>query len=355
MKVLVVQAKTPIYGGAEKVIHRLLTYMDSKGINCFLVMPEAIGPLKELPNMIATGSYIHLWRAVQDLSKEFDVLNIHNFPATLTTFPKPKPAVWMCNEPAEMFTTYWRKPLEWANRWIVRKYIDEVVVADTYNSRRVREIYKVDPQIIPYGIDYKTFSTVDRGNSKGKDRSIILQIGTLTPYKNQIESLKIALMLKHMGFVRFELRFLTLTTWNSAYTKLIMQVISDLGLAGNVVILREWNEDLVKDELSRCDVLLHPVKPQGGWLVPFEAICARVPVVVSKEFTNADFIKNNRLGEVASTTLEYAEAIKKLLLSKTPKEELERRAMWVRDNLSWDTYCSRMVALFERVARHRGK
>jgi glycosyltransferase involved in cell wall biosynthesis len=97
---------------------------------------------------------------------------------------------------------------------------------------------------------------------------------------------------------------------------------------------------------SRADVLMHPVKEQGGWLTPFEAMSAGVPVIVSNELTCSKLINNNQLGLVAR---DYAKA---LWLVYTTKNRLDgnRNSLWVRDNLSWDKFGSEMVKYYQEIS-----
>src|SRR5262249_3644790 len=93
------------------------------------------------------------------------------------------------------------------------------------------------------------------------------------------------------------------------------------------------------------DVFLHPIKDQGGWLSPFEAMCAEKPVIVSKEMTAADIVAKNDLGTV---TNDFANAI--LEIYRNPEDYKERSQaakQFVWKYLSWDRFGEHMLNVLQ--------
>src|SRR5262249_42398449 len=106
-----------------------------------------------------------------------------------------------------------------------------------------------------------------------------------------------------------------------------------------------------RTELRRAyyasDVLLHPIKDQGGWLSAFEAMCAEKPVVVSEEMTAADIIAKNGIGTV---TNDFAEGI--LDIYRKPegyRDRTQAAKRFVQDNLSWERFGEQMLKVFNTV------
>ena len=100
-----------------------------------------------------------------------------------------------------------------------------------------------------------------------------------------------------------------------------------------------------------CNVLLHPIKSQGGWLSPFEALCAKLPIIVSPAMTASDIIERENLGIV---TNDYASAV--LDIYRNPERHNEmasRRAEWVRENLSWNSFSEKMVEVFYKAVEEK--
>jgi len=309
MRVLIVYPKFYIYGGAELVIVRLANYLTKKGIqNAILttaMLPEVEKELNEteviiqkeskIPfNFLGIKETLALHKGMRDNLDDFDVINIHNYPAEISFFPFKKPAVWMCNEPPEvvfrldlkqsLFSKLIKKTILKFDKFVVKHYIKNVIVADEFNAERFIKLYGLKPEIINYGIDYDFFSQGDSKKIRQEynlDNSfVILQVGMLTSLKNQIESVKTIEKLKDK-IPNLKLIF---AGWpEKEYELKVKEYIKEKKLDKYVIFFGSSDRNRIRDLYNACDVLLHPIKPQGGWLAPFEALCAGKPVVVSPE------------------------------------------------------------------------
>jgi glycosyltransferase involved in cell wall biosynthesis len=337
MRVLIVHPKVPVYGGAEKVIVRLCEYLRKQGIEHALNMPSVpeqmkmdLAGTKIIPGLCYDYGY---WK----------VVNYHNFPATLKTFVHPLGSeCWYCNEPPELFTNWKRKPIEFVNRRMIVNKILNVIVADQFNADRFERLYGIKPRIIPYGIDWEYFSQVDR--KPDPEYFTVMQVGTISRYKNQIETIRACSGV--IGQIPNLRLWLIGHVSEPDYRQQVEDEIRASGMAGSVFWEPHVRPEQLRYMYSRCDVLMHPVKEQGGWLTPFEAMSAGVPVIVSNELTCSKIINNNQLGLVAR---DYAKA---LWLVYTTKNRLDgnRNSLWVRDNLSWDKFGSEMVKYYQEIS-----
>ena len=309
MNILIVHSCKGFYGGAEEVVEQLCQHL-IKRHSVFLVTKDA--PMELFDNgarHIRTRGYADFRREVQNIARDWaDVINTHNFPANLAVYPL-KPVVWYCNEPPELFTGWMRKPIEAVNRWWVRKSGMKVVVADTFSQMRFMGLYGVKPEIVPYGIDYEFWSQP----IEGKDRPFtMLQVG----HPELFDKGKV----------------------------ILERVKREIPSAVLVQLFGESPEE-VRRWYHNADVLIHPIGSQGGWLVPLEAICAGLPVVVSREFTCADLIASNHLGVV---TDDIAGAV---LVHGWTDGNLAKAKEWVRKNLTWGRFGRSMERIFLEVTR----
>ena len=120
------------------------------------------------------------------------------------------------------------------------------------------------------------------------------------------------------------------------------------GLEDKVVFTAHIDRRKVRDYYYACDILLHPIKSQGGWLAPFEALCAAKLIIVSPEMTASDIIMREKIGIV---TDHFVEAVTKIYKDPSEYQTLATRGReWVRENLSWNKYCEKMLDIFHRVA-----
>ena len=338
--------------------NEILPEIESDLDNTQLIIPpisktRAKGKIAKL-----TSEYLWLRKIIRNKRNDFDLINVHNYPAELCTFPYSTPVVWMCNEPPDVAVQsrlaqtsrlsakrLFFKAFLTFDRYVVGNYVKNVVVADQFNAERFINLYGFEPYTIHYGIDYDFFSLQTEAESlKSEHPFTILHVGMLTPLKNQIESLKTIAKLKNMIP---DVKLIIAGFGEGQYLQVIREYIRAHQLERNVEITGHLNRDRIRTLFQTCHVLLHPIKSQGGWLAPFEAICAKLPVVVSPEMTAADIVKRENLGIV---TVDYANALFDVYQNFEKHRKLAvRRAEWVRDNLSWDNFSERMMHVFQKT------
>jgi len=374
MRVLIVYPKFYIYGGAELVIVKLANYLTKKGIqNAILttsMLPEVEKDLEATEVIIQEKPRILPWTGLKEIFalhygiknnlNDFDLINVHNYPAELSIFPFRKPTVWMCNEPPEivlhlsleksLLSKLVKRAILKFDKFVVRHYIKNVIVADEFNAKRFEKLYGLKPEIINYGIDYEFFSQGDSEKAKKKyslnNNFIILQVGMLTPFKNQIESIKTIEKLKdkipHLKLI--------LAGWaEKEYNLKLEKYIREKNLGEYVIFTGQVDRGEIRDLYHACDVFLHPIKPQGGWLAPFEALCAKKPLVVSPEMSASEIIKREKIGIVTDN---YPEAIMEIYRNMNRYFEIgERGEEWVKTNLSWDVFCQKNLNVFQKALK----
>jgi len=375
MRVLIVHPRFYIYGGAELVIIRLANYLTKKGIkNAILttdILPQVKNDLIDTEVMVSRvlkirprdfAEFLSLHQKVGKLMDKFDLINPHNYPAELSVLFRHKPNIWLCNEPPEIamgsaedrsaIIRMINRCFIGLDKFTVKRYVNNVVVADRFNAGRFEKLYDIKPHIIPYGIDYDFFTQQDDSSILKElnisDSFLLLQVGTLTPFKNQIASLETIKKLKSIipGIK------LILAGWGEGtYMQKIQSYIQENHLIGDVVITGHLGRQAIRQLYWAADLLLHPIKSQGGWLVPFEALCAGKPIIVSPNMSASDIINVENIGIVTDN---YAEAVLKIYQEQQKYNLIaEKGKAWVRDNLSWDKFCQKMTDLFYQVVVSR--
>jgi glycosyltransferase involved in cell wall biosynthesis len=395
MRVWIVHPKLTVYGGAELVVVKLANYMTKEGIeNALLttsILPEIERDLKgtriivqetkssiiDKKSVIPIGEIIALHKGIKNNLNDFDIINVHNYPAELSVFHCNKPIVWMCNEPmlylileelksshsnshskaiSKMFSNIYlnftlRTLLEF-EKFVVKNYVRYACVSDEFNAKRFKKIYGFKPEVINYGIDYEFFSKGDKNKILKKfglyENFIVLQVGWIQPFKNQMESIKTIEKLKDKIP---NIKLILAGYEEKGYKMILERYIKERGLEKNVIFTGHLDRELLRDVYHACDVLLHPVKSQGGWLAPFEALCAKRPIVVSTEMTASEIIKREKIGIVTNN---FSETV--LDIYKNPEkynEMAERGNMWVRKNLSWEKFCEKMIRIFYKAMEER--
>lgn len=375
MRVLIVYPKFFIYGGAELVIVKLANYLTKKGIeNAILttaMLPEVEKDLEgteiiikkepKIPlNLLGFKDILTLHKGISDNLNNFDLINVHNYPAEISLFPYHKAAVWMCNEPPEIvlrlesesspFLKLAKRIILKFDKFVVKNYIKNAIVADEFNAKRFERLYGLKPEIINYGIDYDFFSQGKEEKVRKKyglkNNFIILQVGLLTPLKNQMESLK---TIERLRDKIPNLKLILAGLAEKGYKLRLEKYIREKNLEKYVIFTGQLNREETRDFYHASDVLLHPIKPQGGWLAPFEALCAKKPIVVSPEMTASEIIKRERIGIV---TDDYQGAILEIYRNKDKCLEMgERGSQWVKNNLNWDNFCQKNLEVFQKALK----
>ena len=375
MRILITNPQMTFYGGAETVIVKLANYLKACGHDvtilsryvCLEIIQDLDGvhivsqqdaPPKETIPRFLFSNVQFLWRNLKTLQYDYDVINAHNFPANCV-FVTKVPVVWMCNEPPrivlrmdslgfsikDILKQILFPLVLWFDRSLL-KNIAKTVVADTYNRTRFRALYGTDSTIIPYGVDWNYYSAGKPDpDYEFKDTFTILQVGIMTQEKNQIASL---VALKEISKTIPNATMIFAGTGEEAYKSRLDEFIRVNNLQKRVFFLGHVGKERVRYLYHNCNVLLHPVKPQGGWLAPFEAISAGIPVIVSTELTAASIILENNLGVV---TDDYVTALIEVNTHYEKHRNMSNnRSEWVREHLSWEVFSAAMLNVFESVS-----
>ncbi len=358
MKILIVNPRFFVYGGAERQIVQLANYLTEANHSVTLltegVLPEMHRDLVET-RIICTENLQNLQNTYQTIMHKFDVLNPHNHPVELLHYPKHAKVVWTCNEPPiEVLKGEKVDPVQ---KEVVQKYIDAYCVIDEYNARRFESLYGVDAIVNYPGVRYDLFAQARSCNTALqerfglKDKFMILQAGYITWTKNQVESVRILAQVKKT----IPNAKLVLAGWDQdPYVNDVRSVAHELGVSDDVVItgyLRSDNE--LVDLYQLADVYVSPILEQGGWANSFEAVCAGVPTIVSDRQTCAHLFREHDLGVVLPVE-EFANEIITICEEKYNPEGVlitphGLGVEWIRDNLSWRAYGERYERIFNEV------
>jgi glycosyltransferase involved in cell wall biosynthesis len=352
MKVLILHPQLWLYGGAERVIVELCNYLTDNFIESTIlttgIIPEIKKDLKET-RIIECANYEEMIYSLHDIYEDFDIINVHNDPTQLFIYPKQANVVWLCNEPStEYFAT---GDIDHRRKDIVKRFVKKIIVADEANKERIKKIYGLDSEIIPYGVDYEFFNkkVTEEEISECKkeysleDSFVITQVGFIAHTKNQLKTIEIFENVKKT-IPNAKLVLAGPATPDGEYLKLVKDEIVKRNLYGQVEITGKLTREELRVLYNCTDVALLPVQAQGSWLSAFEAMSAFVPVVVSKEFTASNLIEKMGLGYVCSSTEEYVNAI----IEATGKDKSTVHSnQFVKENLTWDNFCKNMVEVFK--------
>ncbi len=374
-RVLLVHTQMKFLGGAELLIIELANWLTKRGIkNDILVLSKS----KEVEDMLINTSiiipkhnidlqppgfkntkdilnFVRIYRrALRKIDSNYDVINFHNFPVTWTLFPRKKPCVWMLNEPPNLWSKpqarLWLRTLNkirnYLDREIIKNSVDIICVADEFNKERGKVRYKKTPKIVYYGVNYEFFSkgsanrAIKKWSLNGK--FIVVQSGMITEAKNQMESIKT------INKIKSKIPNILLVLAGKAdenYKKELNRYIHQNKLEKHILFTDNLNRGDLRDLYKACDVGLFPVGRQGGWLAPFELLCAGNPIVVSEDLGAASIIKKFNLG-IATKNYDYA--LFEIYNNKSKYGKIARESsLFVKKNLGWNIFTDKMIKAYK--------
>lgn len=376
--VLIVHPQMNFFGGAELLITELCNWLTKKGIknsiltanisnearrqliNTPVIVPKnkIIISSKGFDSIKSVLNFIFIFRKVlKNIKSNYDVINFHNYPATWTLWPNNKPAVWMLNEPPDLwsnpranrFLKFLNKFRYYSDKFIIRSSINSICVADDFNKKRCIARYGINPKIVFYGVNYDFFSNGKKENAmkkwKLKNKFVVIQSGVISAQKNQIESLitinNIKLKIPNILLV------LAGKVSDENYMQKLQNFIKENNLEKNVLITGNLNRNDLRDLYKAVDVGLFPVGEQGGWLAPFELLCADKPIIVSTKMGVASVVNEYNLGILSSN---YSETLLQVYTNYISfKSEAEKAALFVKKNFGWDVFADKLIEEYRAV------
>ena len=377
-RVLLVHTQMKFLGGAELLIVELANWLTKRGIKNDIL---ALSTSREVENMLINTEiiipkhnidlnppgfknskeiidFIKIYRRkLKQIEKDYDVINFHNFPVTWSLFPRRKPCVWMLNEPPNL----WSKPeagfflrtmnslRNYLDREIVRNSIKIICVADEFNKERCLERYKKNPRMVYYGINHEFFSKGDANSAikkfNLKNRFTILQTGMLTGAKNQLESLNAVNKIKDK--IPNLLLIFAGKAADDNYKKKLDEYIQRNKLEKHVLFTGNLTRLDLRDLNKAVNLGIFPTGKQGGWLAPFELLCAGTPAIVSKEMGAASVIEKFKLGIITNN---YSDSILEVYNTQSRyNKQADNASNTIRKNLGWDTFTDKLIKSFKDV------
>jgi len=357
VRILITQPSCHVYGGAELAIAKLSQYLLSTnnevGLLTAYIDERMIEDLKGVyaithpirdPSKIKVVHFNMMRTWLEQNYKKWDIINTHNHPCELF-LPDNKdiPNIWYHNEPPSYALR--GNPIEHKEKEIVQKSISRVVVADEFNRNRVKKLYGMESEIIPYGVDTE-FWNPEKADPKHAERVygldendfVVLHPGWYHPMKNQGRSLyMMKRLVKDIPNIK-----LVFSGSPTEYIETLRQLTETFSLGNRVVFETTLGRKLLRDLYSRANVVIFPYKPSGGFLSIFDSLAMRKNIIVFPTTTCSYMIKENHLGIV---TEELEPDI--LELYKNPISLCSNSREWVQKNLTWEQYTSGLLSIFK--------
>jgi glycosyltransferase involved in cell wall biosynthesis len=385
MKTLIVNRYMSVYGGAEQLIKELSQDLSRRGLVNKIISLNISDEVKKIApiidivvpgcdfpyafrssSLISSLGILKEFYFLKKLTKkhynDFDIINLHNFPASWAGAGLKKPVVWMCNEVPDFYNNPKPSGLVKAlralgialDRYYVNKGVDIICVADELNKKAVFTRYGREAVVVAYGIDFPQdinlfFSQKPQIYEKYKiseEDFLILQVGVVSPAKNQQKSIEA------FGKIKEKIpnaKLILAGNDKSDYADSLKKYVKAKGLEEEVAFTGFISKDEVWRLYSVCNLSLFPVKLQGGYLSVFEAVSFAIPVIVSPEMGASVLVRQEDLGIVSEDFSQNIETVYRHYAQYKEKAKIASR--WVRSNLTWGKFTDKMLSIYERALK----
>ncbi len=223
-------------------------------------------------------------------------------------------------------------------RFVVSKYWKKVLKAE----------YGFDSTITYNGIDIEDFSRLPRRKSKAPT---VLFVGGLEPRKG-LEYLLLAMEPVIERLPRAKLVAVAKTGFRGTDDwRFFAQLADRLGLVKSVEFHESVSQRMLTGLYSDCDILVMPSKTEGWGLSLMEAMACGKPVVASEVGGIPELVRDDRDGLLvgAGDVRGLANAITRLLESRTLRERLGRSGRARVARYSWDDTARVVLASYEKT------
>jgi len=382
-------------GGAEIVVARLAEDLQNMGHKVNLAVTE-IDPEGHLGNCSGLKCVTSENRLVKSVSKKLrqklgpniisetvyeiptlrdmitgtldrcDVINPHGYPSywACACFADKRPIVWNCNEVYPEFLRSFRDPsllrrikyslraslIEPLDTYIVRRYIDIVVVLSELNRQRVKEHYGRDCLIVRSPVDDLFFEKCETSAVVSKyelmNSFVVLQVGWLQSEKRPVTTLiATRLLVKKIPNLK------TVFAGGGPQHAYLVRKAYELGIRKNIVFTDSVSQQDVRQLYHACDVNVFPALEHSWGLTPFEALASGRISVVSSRTGAAELIGPNDVGVVVyPTPRNLAEAIYDIYSHREKYEDkLARGRELVEKRLRRKIYARKMIEIYKKA------
>jgi glycosyltransferase involved in cell wall biosynthesis len=301
--------------------------------------------------------WILLWRHI----KYFDIINPHNFPSYWLTgfFFTKKPIIWFCNEPPMSISWKIARKTDvreyfiakisdsWLDKWIVRYNINNIIVLDTFNQRRVMQRYGRKSIIINAGVNVNFFKNGYTENIvtryKLRNNFILLTVGRLVPQKNQIVSIyALKIVIKYIPNAKL------IIVGSGTLEKYLKSEVQRLNLNKHVIFIGFVSNEDLRDLYHICDINIYSAVNQSWGLTPFEALAAGKISIVSSDCGASEVINKINIGIISKPTpKEFAENIMRFYYKRSYYQSIAKKGFqYVKNNMSWQQFAKKVFSVF---------
>jgi len=235
------------------------------------------------------------------------------------------------------------------HRYAFRRRVTPVAIAGEV-ARTVREVYGVEPELIPNGIETGAFQRPEArlpwraANGFGEDEILVLSAARLDPQKNPLGLIE-AFAAAAAGDVRCRL----LMAGEGSLMEEARRRAAQLGVGGQVSLLGVRTD--IPELLNACDAFALASDWEGHPLSLMEAMATGLPVVATAVGGVPEIVEDGVTGLLVppGDIQALAQALECLIRNPQRRRELGEAARAASTRFDASVMASSYAALFERV------
>jgi len=380
MKIAMLVNNMDVSGGYHKLVIRLAQNLEKKGHhvvvytlsvdrkNCYPADIKTIN-VKPLPARYSKDSQNQKWaHLAKNIPRDIDALIVHD-PMSLCAvaqaeFPKKK-IVWMLNNQFspgdfgitnrfESFRSIFRRKVYLPEELkLLRQGLDKVtdfVTYDDFNKKLIKRYLNKSATVVYAGADLERFEHyANKRDFSSKKTYIFLSVGVVFPHRRYEDLIKATPALKKMGFA-FRIIIVGRQDMHDEYVNQLFSLVKEEGVE-DLIEFKNYVSDKEMIELyKRSDAFLF-VNDGFTWGISvFEAVAAKLPVIITNNIGAADLIQNSKTGWVVEPRqpIQVAKALGDIVRNRKKAQKITETAYDKLINfLSWEAYTDRMLRVIE--------
>lgn len=376
-----------VSGGYQKLVirlaqnlqvlgHEVITYtpaLDTK--NCY---PEEINSIKvvSLKPVERVGTMVDQYqRLCSKITGEFQSLIIHDELSLISVALLAKrKTIWMLNNQLpetlgkyspELRSAFGQKNMGLKHRWndtkearrrikLMRaglKRVDYFAVYDRFNANLVKKYLHREADIVYAGADLERFSKLGAGRKFSvKKRLQVLSVGVIFPHRRYEDLIKATALAKKAG-VSIKTVIVGRQDLSPEYFKQLKTLRRGLELDKDVLFINYVSDADMLEHYKKSDIFAF-INDGFTWgIAVFEAVAAKLPVIISDNIGAVDLIKPNKTGWVVKPRSPKAVALSIQAIANEPaaaKKIAETAFNDISKIVSWREYAKRMEVLLKR-------
>lgn len=392
MKIAMFVNNLEVSGGYQKLVIRLAQNLERLGHSVVVYTPKldikncypkdinkikVVSIEKEYSDLTPAETYKHL---VEKVRLPVDGLIIHDelslLGVALLPEPLPKRIIWMLNNQLpedlkkykkEMAGVYRQtigttksklreakkahKRIQLINKGLRRTNL--FVTYDSFNKDLVNRILGREAQIVYAGADLEEFRKYSKTrNFEEKKIYTVLSVGVLFPHRRYEDLIKaMAILVKKDKKVKAVI--VGRQDLSPDYYKKLQALVAKLNLKKHIEFKNYVTDAEMIDLYKDSDVFAF-INDGFTWGISvFEAVAAKLPVIITSNIGAVDLIENCKTGWVVSPQApgEVAGAISAIIDDRVQAKKIADKAYTdITGIVSWDAYTKRMLDLLKETS-----